>query len=221
MLARGLSAERPLMILSENDLEHAMLALAALHVGVPYVPVSPAYSLVSRDYGRLRYVTELMSPGLVYAADARYSAAVEAAVRPGTEVLWGNDYPALAATPAGTRVDAAHEAIGPETISKFLLTSGSTGMPKAVIHTQRMLTSNQQMIVECLPFLAEEPPVLVDWLPWNHTFGGSHNFGLTLYNGGTLHIDDGRPTPQLIGETLRNLREVPPTVYFNASLMFE
>ena len=221
MLARGLSAERPLMILSENDLEHAMLALAALHVGVPYVPVSPAYSLVSRDYGRLRYVTELMSPGLVYAADARYSAAVEAAVRPGTEVLWGNDYPALAATPAGTRVDAAHEAIGPETISKFLLTSGSTGMPKAVIHTQRMLTSNQQMIVECLPFLAEEPPVLVDWLPWNHTFGGSHNFGLTLYNGGTLHIDDGKPTPQLIGETLRNLREVPPTVYFNVPRGFE
>ncbi len=221
LLARGLDAERPLMILSENDLEHAMLALAALHVGVPYVPVSPAYSLVSRDYGKLRYAVDLMTPGLVYAADARYARAVEASIPPGTEVLWGADYAALAATPAGPRVDAAHQAIGPETISKFLLTSGSTGMPKAVIHTQRMLVSNQQMIADCLPFLAEEPPVLVDWLPWNHTFGGSHNFGLTLHNGGTLHIDEGKPTPQLIGETLRNLREISPTVYFNVPRGFE
>jgi len=221
LLARGLDAERPLMILSENDLEHAMLALAALHAGVPYVPVSPAYSLVSRDYGKLRYAAGLMTPGLVYAADARYARAVEAAIPAGTEVLWGEDYPALAATPAGPRVDAAHEAIGPETISKFLLTSGSTGMPKAVIHTQRMLVANQQMIVDCLPFLAEEPPVLVDWLPWNHTFGGSHNFGLALFNGGTLYIDEGKPTPQLIGETLRNLREVSPTVYFNVPRGFE
>jgi feruloyl-CoA synthase len=221
LLARGLSAERPLMILSENDLEHAMLALAALYAGVPYVPVSPAYSLVSRDYGRLRYVADLMTPGLVYAADARYAKAVEAAIRPGTEVLWGEDYAALAATPAGPRVDAAHEAVAPDAISKFLLTSGSTGKPKAVIHTQRMLAANQQMIVECMPFLAEEPPVLVDWLPWNHTFGGSHNFGLTLYNGGTLYIDEGKPAPQLVGETLRNLREIAPTVYFNVPRGFE
>ncbi len=221
LLARGLDAERPLMILSENDLEHAMLALAALHVGVPYVPVSPAYSLVSRDFGKLRYAAELMTPGLVYAADARYARAVGAAIPSGTEVLWGKDYPALAATPAAPRVDAAHQAIEPDTISKFLLTSGSTGLPKAVIHTQRMLVANQQMIVDCLPFLAEEPPVLVDWLPWNHTFGGSHNFGLTLFNGGTLYIDEGKPTPQLVGETLRNLREIAPTVYFNVPRGFE
>ena len=221
LLARGLSAERPLMILSENDLEHAMLALAALHVGVPFVPVSPAYSLVSQDHGKLRFVAELMTPGLVYAADERYAKAVSAAIAPGTEVLWRKDFAALAATPASARVDAAHAAIAPDSITKFLLTSGSTGMPKAVIHTQRMLTSNLQMIVDCMPFLAEEPPVLVDWLPWHHTFGGNHNYGLTLYNGGTLYIDDGKPAPQLIGETLRNLREIAPTVYFNVPRGFE
>jgi len=218
LLERGLCAERPLMILSENDLEHAMLAIAALHVGVPFVPVSPAYSLVSQDYGKLRHAVQLMTPGLVFAADRRYAKAIAAAVPAGTEVVYELQQLA-SANPAS--VDAAHAAIRPDSISKFLLTSGSTGMPKAVIHTQQMLTSNLQMIVDCLPFLAEEPPVLVDWLPWNHTFGGSHNFGLTLYNGGTLYIDEGKPAPQFIGETLRNLREIAPTVYFNVPRGFE
>jgi len=231
LLDRGLSAERPLMILSENDLEHAMLALAALHVGVPFVPVSPAYSLVSRDYGKLRYVVDLMTPGLVFASDgARYARALEAAIPAETELVVTQAPPPgrrcttfaeLAATAATNEVEAAHAAIGPETLSKFLLTSGSTGMPKAVIHPQRMLTSNPQMVTDCLPFLAEEPPVLVDWLPWNHTFGGNHNFGLTLYTGGTLYIDEGKPTPQLIAESLRNLREIAPTVYFNVPRGFE
>lgn len=218
LLDRGLSAERPLMILSENDLDHAMLALAALHVGVPFVPVSPAYSLVSQDYGKLRHAVGLMTPGLIFAADRKYAKAIAAAVPAGTEVVYELQQLA-SAKPAS--VDAAHAAIRPDSISKFLLTSGSTGMPKAVIHTQQMLTSNLQMIVDCLPFLAEEPPVLVDWLPWNHTFGGSHNFGLTLYNGGTLYIDEGKPAPQLINETLRNLREIAPTVYFNVPRGFE
>ncbi|HVB47172.1 MAG TPA: feruloyl-CoA synthase [Burkholderiales bacterium] len=231
LLARGLSAERPLMILSENDLEHAMLALAALHVGVPFIPVSPAYSLVSQDFGKLRYVVELMTPALVFASHgARYARAIQAAVPPDTELVVTEAPPPgrparlfseLAATEPGARVEAAHAAIGPDTVSKFLLTSGSTGVPKAVIHTQRMLASNLQMIVACLPCLAEEPPVLVDWLPWNHTFGGNHDFGLTLYNGGTLYIDEGKPTPQLIGETLRNLREIAPTAYFNVPRGFE
>jgi feruloyl-CoA synthase len=218
LLERGLSAERPLMILSENDLEHAMLALAALHAGVPFVPVSPAYSLVSQDFGKLRHAMQLMTPGLVFAVDRRYEKAIAAAVPAGTEVAYGIGGLAAKSTAA---VDAAHAAIRPEAIAKFLLTSGSTGMPKAVIHTQRMLASNLQMIVDCLPCLAEEPPVLVDWLPWNHTFGGSHNFGLTLYNGGTLYIDEGRPAPQFIGETLRNLREIAPTAYFNVPRGFE
>ncbi|MDH4175767.1 MAG: feruloyl-CoA synthase [Betaproteobacteria bacterium] len=218
LLERGLSADRPLMILSENDLEHAVLALAALHVGVPFVPLSPAYSLVSQDYGKLRHAVQLMTPGLVFAADRRYDKAIAAAVPKDTEVSIGIE--GLLREPTAT-VDAAHAAIKPASISKFLLTSGSTGLPKAVIHTQQMLASNQQMIVDCMPFLAEEPPVLVDWLPWNHTFGGSHNYGLALYNGGTLYIDEGRPVPRLIDETLRNLREIAPTVYFNVPRGFE
>ena len=231
LLDRGLSAEHPLMILSENDLEHAMLALAALHAGVPFVPVSPAYSLVSQDHGKLRFVTGLMTPGLVFASDgARFAKAIDAAVPQGTELLVTHNPPPgrkatlfkqLASTQATPRVEEAHAAIRPDSISKFLLTSGSTGLPKAVIHTQRMLASNLQMIVDCLPFLADDPPVLVDWLPWNHTFGGNHNYGLALYNGGTLYIDEGKPVPQLIGETLRNLREIAPTVYFNVPRGFE
>ncbi len=218
LLERGLNAERPLMILSGNDLEHAMLALAALHVGVPFVPVSPAYSLVSQDYGKLRHAVQLMTPGLVFAADRSYEKAIKAALSPQTEVHYGLE---KLFAPDTRAVDAAHAAIRPDSICKFLLTSGSTGMPKAVIHTQRMLAANQQMIVECMPFLAAQPPVLVDWLPWNHTFGGSHNYGLALYNGGTLYIDDGRPAPRLIDETLRNLREIAPTVYFNVPRGFE
>jgi len=231
LLDRGLSAERPLLILSENDLEHAMLALAALHVGVPFAPVSPAYSLVSQDHGKLRHVVELMTPGLVFVSDGkRYARAIAAAVPEATELVVARSAPdgrgatpfaELAAATATDRVDAAYAALGPDSLAKFLFTSGSTGVPKAVIHTQRMLCANQQQLVDCLPFMAEEPPVLVDWLPWNHTFGGSHNFGLTLYNGGTLYIDDGKPAPQLIGETLRNLREIAPTIYFNVPRGFE
>ena len=230
LLERGLSADRPLMILSENDLEHAMLALAALHVGVPFVSVSPAYSLISQDFAKLRFCVDLMTPGLVFASHGtRFARAIESAVPPGTELAVTQAPPGrratlfseLAATRDTDRVDAAHASIRPDTVTKFLLTSGSTGMSKAVIHTQRMLTSNLQMIVDCMPFLAEEPPVLVDWLPWNHTFGGNHNYGLALYNGGTLYIDEGKPVPQLIGETIRNLREIAPTVYFNVPRGFE
>lgn len=231
LLDRGLDAERPLLILSENDLEHAMLALAALHVGVPFAPVSPAYSLISQDYGKLRHILELMTPGLVFVADGRrYERALRATLPAETELVVTESPPAdraatpfaaLATTDATARVDAAYAAVNPDTLAKFLFTSGSTGTPKAVIHTQRMLCSNLQQIVECLPFMTEEPPVFVDWLPWNHTFGGSHNFGLTLYNGGTLYIDDGKPVPQLIGKTIENLREIAPTVYFNVPRGFE
>lgn len=231
LLDRGLSAERPLMILSENDLEHALLALAALHVGIPYAPISPAYSIISQDHERLRFISRLLTPGLVFASHGeRYAKAIRAAISPDTELVVTQAPPAgractafedLAATAAGAQVDAAHAAIGPDTIAKFLFTSGSTQQPKAVINTHRMLCSNQQMIVQCLPFLAEEPPVLVDWLPWNHTFGGNHNFGLVLYNGGTLYIDDGKPIPQLMHQTIANLREIAPTIYFNVPRGFE
>lgn len=218
LLDRGLSAERPVAILSDNDLEHAMLALGCLIAGVPYCPVSPAYSTISQDYDKLRHVLKTLTPGLVFASDeARYAKAVAATVGKDTEVVYGTP-PMADPTPA---VEAAMAATGPDTITKFLFTSGSTKLPKAVINTHGMWCANQQQMRQSMPVLAEEQPVLVDWLPWNHTFGGNHNFGLTIYNGGTLYIDDGKPTPALMGETLRNLREIAPTIYFNVPTGFE
>jgi len=218
LLARGLSAERPLAILSENSLEHLILTLGALHVGVPCAPVSPAYSLLSMDHGRLRQVLALATPGLVWAGDAaRFAKAVAAAVPKGTEVLFGS---VPESEPDG-RVDDVHAKTGPDTVAKLLFTSGSTGQPKAVINTQRMWCANQQMLAQSLPYLAEVPPVLVDWLPWHHTAGGNHNIGIVLYNGGTLYIDEGRPVPGLIETTVRNLREVGPTIYFNVPRGYE
>ncbi len=231
LIHRGLSADRPVAILSENDLDHALLALGCMLAGVPFVPVSPPYSLVSQDFDKLRYVLKTITPGLVFAADGgRYSAAIHAAVAADMEVVLGagqlegrstTAFASLLATPATPEVDAAMQATGPDTIVKFLFTSGSTKLPKAVINTQRMVCANQQQMAQSMPVLAQEPPVLVDWLPWNHTFGGNHNFGLVLFHGGSLYIDDGKPTPALMAETLRNLREIAPTVYFNVPTGFE
>ncbi len=230
LAARGLSAERPLAILSGNDLEHLTLYLGAMWVGVPVVPVSPAYSLISQDFGKLRHVLATTTPGLVYAADASYAKSIAATVGADVEVVLGagtlperatTPLASLLATAPGAEGDAAHERVGPDTIVKFLFTSGSTKQPKAVVNTQRMLCANLQMIRQAFAFLADEPPVLVDWLPWNHTFGGNHNTGIALYNGGTLYIDDGKPTPQGIAQTLANLREIAPTVYFNVPKGFE
>ncbi|HSD52621.1 MAG TPA: feruloyl-CoA synthase [Burkholderiales bacterium] len=225
LLDRRLSPERPLAILSENDIEHLLLTLAAMHVGVPCVPVSPAYSLLSTDFAKLRYIVGLVTPGLVFAADGgRYAKAIGAAVPPEIEVIVAQ-VPApgramrllgdLEAVAPSDAVERAHATVEPDTIAKLLFTSGSTGRPKAVITTQRMLCSNQQMIAQALPYLNEVPPVLVDWLPWHHTAGGNHNIGLVLYNGGTIYIDEGRPVPGLVERTVRNLREVGPTIYFN------
>ncbi|TAN51277.1 MAG: feruloyl-CoA synthase [Betaproteobacteria bacterium] len=222
LIERGLSLERPLAVLSENSIEHLLLLLAAMHAGIACAPVSPAYSLLSTDFAKLRHVIGLATPGLVFAADeARFAKAIAAAVPKSTEVLFGRDFGKLEATAATAQVDAAHAGTGPDTIAKFLFTSGSTGEPKAVIITQRMLCSNQQMLAQSLPFLTVVPPVLVDWLPWHHTAGGNHNIGITLYNGGTLYIDEGRPMPGLIAQTLRNLREVGPTIYFNVPRGYE
>ncbi len=231
LLARGLSAERPLVILSGNDLEHALLALAAQHVGIPYAPLSPAYSLASQDFGKLRTVIGLLRPGLVFAASGdSFAAAIAAAVPRATELAVTAEplpeprstlFAELLATEPTGAVEAAAARVGPDTIGKFLLTSGSTAEPKAVINTQRMLCSNQAMIRTMLAFLAEEPPVMVDWLPWHHTAGGNHNLGLVLYNGGSLYIDDGRPTRGEIGATVRNLREIATTFYVNVPKGFE
>jgi feruloyl-CoA synthase len=234
LLARGLSAERPLVILSDNSLEHAMLALAAMYVGVPFSQISPAYSLVSKDHGKLRHVLQTLSPGLVYANDPeRYRAAIDATVDAGIEVVsdqlpsqpagqrvWSTFAQLLATSPTEA-VQHALQATGADTIVKFLFTSGSTKFPKAVINTQRMVCSNQQQIAQSMPALGEDRPVLVDWMPWNHTAGSNHDFFMALYHGGTLYIDEGKPTPALLGQTLRNLREVAPTWYFNVPIGYE
>jgi feruloyl-CoA synthase len=200
LVDRGLSADRPIAILSDNDLEHACLALGAMWAGVPYVPVSPAYSLVSQDHAKLRHILATVTPGLVFAASPAYARALESAVPIDAEVVLGHGelegrastpFAALLDTAPGAGVDAAHAATGPDAIAKLLFTSGSTKQPKGVVNTQRMLCANQQMLRQCMAFLADEPPVLVDWLPWNHTFGGNHNVGIVLYNGGTLYIDEG------------------------------
>ncbi len=234
LLDRGLNADRPLVILSENSLEHALLALGAMLVGVPYCAVSPAYSLISNDFEKLRHVLDTLTPGLVYAADwQRYGRAIEASVSADIEVVINSianysgrtratgTFDALLAAKPTPAVDVAMQATGPDTIVKFLFTSGSTKLPKAVINTQRMICANQQQMRQSMPVLMDEPLVLVDWMPWNHTAGGNHNFYMVLYNGGTLYIDDGKPTPALLGETLRNLREVAPTWYFNVPVGFE
>ncbi len=231
LLARGLDAERPVAILSENDIAHALIALGCVYAGIPFCSVSPAYSTISQDFDKLRHVLATLTPGLVFASDgARYARAVLATVDPAVEVVLQTGsipgrattaFDMLTATVPGTRVDDAMRATGPDTITKFLFTSGSTKNPKAVINTHRMWCANQQQMLQSIPALADVPPVLIDWLPWNHTFGGNHNVGLTLYNGGTLYIDEGKPTPAGIGETLRNLREIAPTIYFNVPTGFE
>ena len=230
LINRGLNAERPVVILSENSLEHALLALGCMVAGVPFVPTSPPYSLISQDYDKLKHVLRTVTPGLVFASDARYTKAIAATVSSEMEIVMDEGsvegkqvttFEALCKTPVTAQVDAAIAATGPDTIAKFLFTSGSTKLPKAVINTQRLWCANQQQMAQSMPILAEEPLVLVDWLPWNHTFGGNHNFGMVVFHGGTMHIDDGKPTPALMHETLRNLREIAPTVYFNVPTGFE
>jgi feruloyl-CoA synthase len=231
LLRRGLTPERPIAILSGNDIEHALLGLAALYAGIPYVPISPAYSLISQDFGKLRHVFDLLTPGLVFAADGRaFGRAIESVVPPGLEVIVARNptpnrrvtaFSDLLATEPTAAVEAAHAAVTPDTIVKVLFTSGSTGMPKGVITTQRMWCSNLEMITSQLAFFRDEPPVLLDWSPWHHVASGNHNVGFVLYNGGTYYIDEGKPAPGLIETTVRNLREVATTWYFTVPKGFE
>jgi feruloyl-CoA synthase len=225
LLTRNLSAERPIAILSGNDLEHALFGLAANYVGIPYAPVSPAYSLISSDLGKLKHIFGLLTPGLVFACDGAQYARALAVVPPGVEIVVTRNskgatlFSSLDA--ARQTADAAHAAVTPDTIAKFLFTSGSTGMPKGVINTQRMWCSNQAMIATALQFFVDEPPVIVDWAPWHHTAGGNHDVGLVLHNGGTMYIDGGKPLPGAIDETVRNLREIAPTWYFTVPKGYE
>jgi feruloyl-CoA synthase len=231
LLARGLNAERPVAILSGNDIEHALLGLAAMHVGIPYAPISVPYSLLSQDFGKLKTIVALLAPGLVFANNgAAFGRAIAAALPRDVEVAVTVNPPVdrpatslaeLVQTPATAAVEAAHAQVKPDQAAKILFTSGSTGRPKGVVNTHRMLCANQAMIRAAMPFVGEEPPILVDWLPWNHTFGSNHNFGLVLDNGGSLYIDEGKPLPGQIEATVRNLRTIAPTIYFNVPKGFE
>ena len=228
LLERGLSAERPLAILSDNSVDHAQLALGALWAGVPYAPISPAYSLMSSDHAKLRAIAMLLQPGVVYADDAAKFAKATALFGAGCEIVASRNVPSnatafdtLLCTPISSASARAAEMVGPESVAKILFTSGSTGEPKGVINTHRMLASNQQMIRQCWPFLERNAPVIVDWLPWNHTFGGNHNFNMVLANGGSLYIDEGKPAPGLIEKTVANLRDIAPNIYFNVPRGFD
>jgi feruloyl-CoA synthase len=221
LLDRGVSEDRPVLILSENGVDHALLTLGAMQAGVPASAISTAYSLVSKDFGKLRAIHAALQPGLVFAADAaRYARAFDAlGLSPGHDVLTSLD-PLLASTPTPA-MEARYASLGPDAVAKVLFTSGSTGEPKGVINTQRMLCSNQQAIVTAWPFLRDRPPVVLDWLPWSHTFGANHNFFMALFHGGALYVDDGRPTPELVTRTCDNLREISPTLYFNVPRGFD
>ncbi len=227
-----MSAERPLVILSDNSIDHALLSLAAMHVGVPVASISPAYSLMSRDFEKLKSMVRLLEPGAIYVSGMSGFAPALGAIQPlhSAEIICGGEetsnatsFWSVAATPQTKFVDEAFAAIGAETIAKLLFTSGSTGIPKAVINTQRMLTSSQEARVQIWPFLEHEQTelVILDWLPWSHTFGANHNFNLVLRNGGTLYIDSGKPAPGLFATSLANVREVIPTVYFNVPRGFD
>ena len=210
LLDKKLGQDKPVAILSDNSIDHALLALGAMHVGVPVAPISPAYSLMSKDFGKLKMIFELLRPGLVWTADppkfAPALAAVGAQSASMAEILETNP---------GSTQEREFSKIKKDDVAKILFTSGSTGAPKGVINTHEMLCANQQMLAQCWPFVEERPPVVVDWLPWNHTFGGNHNFNLVLRNGGTLYIDGGKPVPGLVEQTAKNLAEIAPTMYFN------
>src|SRR5260370_42098821 len=226
----GLGPQRPVMILSDNGIDHALLALGAMHAGVPVAPVSTAYSRLSQDFVKLRYVRDLLAPALIFADDGeRYGAATAALGLGESELVVSanpprgvpaTDFRSLLDTRPGAAIDAAYAALGPDTVAKILFTSGSTGPPKGVVNTHRMLSSNQQSYAQAWPFLEDRPPVILDWLPWNHTFGGNADFNLILRNGGTLFIDEGRPVPGLIERSVANLREVPPPLYPNVPPAF-
>jgi feruloyl-CoA synthase len=231
LIDRGINAAHPVMILSDNGIENGLLQLGAMFAGVPAAPVSPAYSLLSTDGAKLRHIFDLLEPKLVFAADGTmFGKALARLDLDGVEVVCVRNpadgiastaFSDLIATTPTAAVDAALATVGPDTVAKILFTSGSTDLPKGVVNTHRMLCSNQQAIAQVWPFVEARPPVIVDWLPWNHTFGGNHNFNLILRNGGTLYIDAGKPVPHLIEKTVANLKDVAPTLYFNVPRGFD
>jgi feruloyl-CoA synthase len=232
LLNYGLGPDRPLAILAANGIDHALIMLAALYVGIPVAPIAPAYALQSADFAKLSHSFRLLTPGMVVVDDGvLYQQAIEQALAPGVPIAAlrnasgsSNMIPLASLYGDGSRrhsVMAAATCVGRHTVAKYLFTSGSTGMPKAVINTHGMLCANAQMKRQVAPVLADEPPVMVDWAPWNHTAGGNSNFNIILYNGGTLYIDPGKPTPALFGPSVQLLRRISPTIYFNVPRGYE
>jgi len=232
LLIYELGPDRPLAILAANGIDHALIMLAALYVGIPVAPIAPAYALQSADFAKLSHSFRLLTPGMVVVDDgALYQQAIKHALAPGVPIAALRNASAstnmisLASLHGdGSRCDsvmAAASRVGRDTVAKYLFTSGSTGMPKAVINTHGMLCANAQMKRQVAPVLADEPPVMVDWAPWNHTAGGNSNFNIILYNGGTLYIDPGKPTPALFGPSVQLLRRISPTIYFNVPRGYE
>ncbi len=227
LLEQGLGPDKPLIILSENSVSHALLGLAAQYAGVPYAPLSPSWSTLSGSFTRLKAAVNLLNPGLVFAEDGdKYRDALAAlpdipaicAINPPTNALTMQD---LAASRGRENADKAYASVNGKSVAKYLFTSGSTGTPKAVINTQNMLASNQAMMVDCMPFLAEEPPVIVDWSPWHHTAGGNYVFNMVLVNGGSFYLDDGRPSPTDFWKTVRNIKDVRPTWHFAVPVFYD
>jgi feruloyl-CoA synthase len=226
LLDLKLDTGRPVAILSGNSIEHALMTQAAMQARLPAAPVSPAYSLMSHDHVKLKYLFDLIKPALLMVQDGpAFEKALKALDLTGVTVVHvarpcdGIDsiaFADLAATPVTSDVEASIAQITPDTVGKLLFTSGSTGMPKAVINTQAMMCANAAMMMQVRPRDPNGPQATyLDWMPWNHTMGGNALFNPALIEGGTLYIDDGRPMPGLIDETLRNLREISPTYYAN------
>lgn len=232
LLSYGLGPERPLAILAENGIDHALIMLAAVYVGIPVAPIAPAYALQSIDYAKLSYAFKLLTPGMVVVDDGGvYRQPIEHALKTDIPVIALRNASAASEWRdlASLEGDGSHEGevraaaalVDRQTIAKFLFTSGSTGNPKVVINTHGMICCNSQMKRQVAPCLEEEPPVMVDWAPWNHTAGSNSNFSIVLHNGGTLYIDPGKPTPAKFGASLELLRRVSPTIYFNVPRGYE